>query len=98
MEVSIEARIAAERAASLAQIVAKVNGVDVTRGELDEVFKLVQPKDNWKMPIDAVVPRGTKLAMLKEAVIFFTGSSPTIKQVRGGFRVTAAGYYAAVGA
>lgn len=94
------------------QLVAWVMGRQVSRGELDEAFKKVQPKDNWKNPINAevVVEGDEEIAMIREAVIFFTGSVPSFKALRpvrpirgkdGGamlYKVVAAGYYVAIGA
>lgn len=89
-----------------AQVVAKVCGRDVTRAQLSAAFTTVANPSNWKLPIDARVPLGCDfdLLLVREAVIFFTGSVPTITPVllvkpRGmAYRVQAAGYYAAVGA
>jgi hypothetical protein len=97
---------------SLNQIVAVVLGKKVTRRELMAAFSLVEPKDNWKNAIDAEVVLGTDRAslMVREAVTFFTGSTPRIEFVRvlrpitgtepgaSVYRVRAAGYYATVGA
>lgn len=98
--------LAKMNAESDSQIVAKVNGRDVNRAELTIAFNAVAPKDNWKNPIDATVDLDdyTK-AMVAEAVTFFTGSVATFTRIGGTttggvgrYRVTAKGYYAAVGA
>lgn len=86
-------------AESNAQIVANVNGRAVTRGELSEAFKKVQPKGHWKNAIDATLPLAEgEFAMITEAVIFFTGSVPEFQKVGAQYRVTAAGYFATIGA
>lgn len=62
-------------------------------------FGRVQNATNWKLPVDGTVKCSARaLGFLLEAVVFFTGSVPTFERVAGGFRVRAAGYYAAVGA
>ena len=61
----------------------------------------------WKERIDAIIRVGGDLGMggdwelfgIREAVIFFTGSVPTLTAMsRGYYRVKAAGYYVAIGA
>lgn len=90
---------------SLAAEVATVNGKSVTRGELMRYFNMVAPVDNWKYPIDAEVElEASELAMLEEAVVFFSGSRAKVTILLGAapgknkYRIEAAGYYAAVGA
>lgn len=83
--------------------VATVKGRAVTKAQLRTAFDLVADKANWKMPIDATVQYGDldgdRIAMIREAVIFFTGSVPTFTQLRYGWmRVRAAGYYNTIGA
>src|SRR5262245_44728559 len=98
--------VSAEIAASLAQVVAEVNGRKVTRGELRDAFDRVADKANWKNPVDAVIDISgdAEMAMIREAVIFFTGSVPKFAPRKGAklpgcrYRVTARGYYLAVGA
>ena len=87
-------------AEAMQQVVATVLGRAVTRGELNEAFKLVQPQGNWKETINATVQLDEAgRAMVREAVIFFTGSVPTFTPVPGlGVQVKAAGYYATIGA
>jgi hypothetical protein len=89
------------------QIVAKVLGRDVTRGELSEAFDKVADKANWKMPIDATVGLNTReLVMLTEAIVFFTGCVPNFTLIPGEargkrrkrYQVKAAGYYQTIGA
>lgn len=87
------------------QVCAEVLGRDVTRGKLREAFGRVQDPTNWKKAIDARIPLCSDfdLLVVREAVIFFTGSVPSIDfvLVRGGrniYRVRAAGYYQTIGA
>jgi hypothetical protein len=97
-----------EMAEQRAWKVATVLGREVTWGELHDAFETVRPAEGWKDPIDAVVDVAGDFELLKlrEAVIFFTGSVPTFAPKFGAglkpptcrYRVTAAGYYAAVGA
>jgi hypothetical protein len=88
------------------QVVANLNGRDVTRGELKTAFERVQPKTHWKDPINATVDLDAwTMALVSEAVVFFTGSVPHFKRLGGTttggigrYHVTAAGYFNAVGA
>lgn len=96
---------AAEVAASNAQVVARVLGRDVTRGELSTAFDRIADRSNWKNPIDRVLDlNDAELFAIIEAVRFFAGCVPTFTIVPGGklpkcrYRVRAVGYYAAVGA
>ena len=81
-------------------VVARVDGRDVTRGELAEAFdRLTFGMENWKLPIETTV-RPEEFELMNEACLFFTGSSLTIKLPHKGtrFRVTAPGYFATIGA
>ena len=76
-----------------------------TRQQLTDAFHLVANRDNWKKPIDADVtyptdmPRDMFETIVKEAVVFFTGSVPTFERFYGDkVRVQAIGYYLAIGA
>lgn len=73
-----------------------------TEQQLKASFDLVCDKTNWKLPIDATLPSITPLAARKQlafAITFYTGSVATFsKTASGKLRVTAPGYYAAVGA
>lgn len=64
------------------------------------IFDLVKNPQGWKLPVDAYVPANSvSLAnAIRDAVIHFTGSVPTIEAEGNGLRVKAAGYYATVGA
>lgn len=87
------------------QVVAQVCGRDVTRAEMSKAFDRVANTVNWKNPINATVTveSDAELLTIREAVIFFTGSVPTIsvetfKNGRVVYRVKALGYYAVCGA
>ena len=86
-------------------VVATVMGKAVTQGQLSAAFDRVADKANWKNPINAVVVLKThrEMAMIKEAVRFFAGCQAKFEAVellgaRCRYRVTAKGYYLAVGA
>jgi hypothetical protein len=58
-------------------------------------FDLVANPADWKAPIDAVVPIKTDLAMLVDAIEWFTATKPTITYAGAdGFHVAAIGYRA----
>jgi hypothetical protein len=86
-------------------VAAKNGSMEWTRKELASYFKQVENRENWKLAIDAdvVLDNDRDLLGVREAVIFFTGSVPTMTpmRARGGrvtYRVQAAGYYVAIGA
>lgn len=67
--------------------------------ELAAAFKAVQDRMHWKRPIDARMPAGVSEALMRTAIIHFTGSVPMFYAGKNGTaRVKAAGYYAAIGA
>jgi hypothetical protein len=69
-----------------------------TEDQLREAFRLVKDKENWKLPVDAVVPGGANRDAISAAVAFYTGSSAEfVKTGKGRYRVLAAGYYACIG-
>jgi hypothetical protein len=69
---------------------------------LHALFSAVQNAENWKNAIDAVVDLSDNRNRIGTflAIEFFTGSRATMEQMRDGkrYRVTAAGYYATIGA
>jgi hypothetical protein len=70
-----------------------------TQTELDEAFDLVKDPRNWKLPINAIVPKDTDLRAVSAAVAHFTGGGcETTQQADGTVRVTGAGYYVHIGA
>lgn len=79
-----------------------------TRAELSEAFDRVKNPDNWKLPINVTLPvwlARREKTMIEAAVVFYAGCCPEFTELRDGSggvirgtRVTAAGYYAAVGA
>ena len=82
------------------QTAAIVLGKAVTRDELHDAFNLVANRANWKFPVNCTVNAdAAKRALIREAVIFFTGSVPRFHRIaRGQYRVSAPGYYATIGA
>lgn len=74
-------------------------GTSYSREQLLAAFNSVCNKDNWKMPIDAIV-EDPDYDMIKEAVAFFAGCKPSFEPIHGTdrVRVQAVGYYQAVGA
>lgn len=91
-----------------AQEVDIINGKPVTRGELSDAFDLVVPRDNWKRPIDRVIEADfDTIDRVRRATVFFAGCVATVEVIepaadrtdgKAKYRVTAPGYYAAVGA
>lgn len=84
------------------QVVAEVDGRPVTRGELQEAFRKVSNKEHWKYPVRCTLPAETSehdVLMIEEAVAFFTGSIAICHRFKNGkVRVTADGYFRAIGA
>jgi len=88
------------------QVCARVGGLEFTRRELSDLFDTVAPQTNWKQRIDTTVTRDlsdSRLVGLREAIIFYTGSVPTISlsfrdDGTTAYRVQADGYYQAIGA
>lgn len=67
------------------------------------VFNLVCDKQNWKNRIDATLPGAlvslSLLLAIQDAVVYFTGSKASYKELpNGDYRITALGYYAICGA
>lgn len=89
-------------AESLSQVVAHIGERAVTRRELRDAFDRVANKTNWKLPVNAVIEAtAADQLLISEAVVFFTGSVPTITRVPNWPHlslVRADGYYKAVGA
>lgn len=73
-----------------------------TEQQLKASFDLVCDKTNWKLPISAILPGDSPKAALDQlafAITFYTGSVATISKTKSGkLKVTAPGYYNAVGA
>ena len=85
--------------------VAEVQGRPVTKAQLSLAFDAVAPKPNWKSPIRTEISLDPyTMALVREAIIFFTGSVPTFR-LQGGtttgamgrYSVTADGYYLTIG-
>ena len=69
-----------------------------TRRQLVEAFELVKPKPHWKGAVDAVVPHGTDLSLVDDAIGFFTGGVASTSPAEGGTRVRSKGYWHHIGA
>jgi hypothetical protein len=66
--------------------------------QMDKAFKLVQNKEHWKNPINAVIAAKDR-DVVDEAIIYYTGSVGAFTPMKGGkLRVRADGYYIAIGA
>ena len=73
-------------------------GREWTRTELNRAFRDVQDATNWKNPINALIDEDL-MDITDAAVVFFAGCRPTFSRESTGLvRVTAIGYFAAVGA
>lgn len=70
----------------------------------EPLFNLVQPKDNWKNPINALVDPMDLVELnatkqdLNDAIVFYAGGPVTITREGSKLHVTAPGYYVAIGA
>lgn len=81
---------------------------EYTQQELSAAFQRVQNRRNWKKPVDAVIiiENDEEMRLITQAVIHFTGSVPSFVEVdtpwrtdgKQRYRVTADGYYEAIGA
>jgi hypothetical protein len=81
-------------------IITEICGIPATKSDLEEYFKKVQNKDNWKNPINAFVPEKDEIDLeaYKKAITFFTGSVATCTPVGKGTLIVADGYYISIGA
>jgi len=77
----------------------KKMGYKFNYAQLEAAFSAVANKENWKYAIDAEIEASEK-EVTREAVIHFAGCVPAFAEIAGTtkVRVTAVGYYAAVGA
>lgn len=62
-----------------------------TQEQLEEGFKLVQDKEHWKNPIDALI-EPFQIEIVQESVIHFTATIPVFKKEGEKVRVKALGY------
>lgn len=72
-----------------------------TQTQLHDAFNLVQNVEDWKMPIDAIVPREqVDKDLVSFAVMYFTGAYPIIEEaaIPSFYRIRADGYYMTIGA
>jgi hypothetical protein len=98
---NLETILSAELESGNSQVVDRIFGRDVTRGDLSVAFSRVENKENWKLPIDTRIEIQTDFDMesIRRAVVFFTASEPTFEPLgKHRYRVRAAGYYAVCGA
>lgn len=65
-----------------------------TDGVFGPLFDMVAPRDDWRGPINAVVPYEADVAGICAAVEFYTATKATVKDAKGGFRIVAKGYRA----
>lgn len=72
---------------------------EADQAERVATFNKIKPKDNWKMPINAVIDEAD-VPECNEAAVFFTGGCIEItRRMKGGkVRVRGAGYYNCIGA
>ena len=105
MKTEVPYSVIDEQAKLNAKVVAHRAGHAYTLGELHRYFNMVCDLNNWKLPIDKVALLQTERDVygMHEAVVWFTGSVPHLAVNRFTpegieYRVTAAGYYAAIGA
>lgn len=81
-------------------VVAKVGQREMSKAELSIAFDRVCDQKDWKLPINKTIdePNEVEEIVLREAVIFFTGSVPTFTIIsRGRVNVRALGYYEMIG-
>lgn len=102
---TIEAKIKAEEEEAKNQIVKGFEeGTYFRVGDLDKAFDKVKDKTNWKNAINTSVwATVSEITVIREAIIFFTGSVPHLQIYSHDgdkmlFHVVAAGYYNAIGA
>ena len=65
-----------------------------SEAQLSAAFDLVADKENWQLPIQAVVPADADQDLIREAVVYYTGSvAYFMPQDDGSWLVIADGYY-----
>lgn len=69
-----------------------------SQNQMAPAFDLVKDSEHWKNPIDKVIPADSDTNLIHAAVAFYTGSHAEFTPVDDGLRVTADGYYVAIGA
>lgn len=75
------------------------SGREYWQSHLNEMFKLVAPKDNWKKPIECVLNyNDLDFVALNDAIVHFTGGQATIQFIdKISIRVMSPGYYSEIG-
>lgn len=69
--------------------------------ELRLAFAAVKNPENWKMPVDVVLPQAltqAERALVIDAVGYYAGGMADAHLIQGGTRVTFPGYYEIIGA
>ena len=86
------------RAACEARGLNPETGTRYSRDQLKAAFDMVANPENWKLEVRGTIP-APAWDVVREAVVFFTGSVPsyTVRE-DGRLDVTALGYYAIIGA
>lgn len=99
-EVDVAKLYASSSGDSNVQVVSTVGGKPVTRGQLSAAFDRVRNTKHWKYPVNTIITAELdEIAMIEEAIVFFTGSAPhSTKLENGQWSIRAAGYFAAIGA
>ena len=82
------------------ECVCRVDGAPVYKSVLREYFDRVCNPDNWKMPINAIIPElnSAAIKMYDAAIEFFTGSKAKFTIIDDKIMVKAEGYYNSIGA
>jgi hypothetical protein len=84
--------------ANLNQIIANM-GYPYTHEQLSAAFDMVKNPENWKNPINAIVPESADITLITEAIRFFTGSVSKVEPMGdNSVKITALGYYLVIGA
>jgi hypothetical protein len=71
-----------------------VSDLGYTRQQLNDAFKMVHDPDDWKAPINNVIPgHPVTKEKVREAILFYTATNATFTELDDGrCRVEAAGY------
>jgi hypothetical protein len=69
-----------------------------TQGQLEAAIAMVQNKENWKLPINAIV-KNEDIQVTLAAINYFAGGACNVTHLANGTaHITAPGYYALIGA
>ena len=85
--------------------IAPTNTREYSEEELHSAFDRVKNKEHWKLPIRCTIDYKDEddIDLIRESIIYFTGSVPDIdvRELKNGkkrVKVSAVGYYIAIGA